>query len=159
LGDFFLIMTQPFCNFCIYKLKKNQKMKKLLAFICVILLSVSCSPETDETKIHYELLPVASFEMPAVFTLNADNNIQISFLRPTSCHGFDGFFYEKNENTRTVAVQSYVLEQNNCVPTTQNVIQTLKFHPTTSGVYIFKFWKGKDTNGDDIFEETTIEVQ
>jgi hypothetical protein len=134
-------------------------MKKLLVLTCVFLLSLACSPESDTTKIHYELLPVASYEMPSSFTANQDNNIQISFLRPTSCHGFDGFFYEKNENTRTVAVQSFVLEQSNCNPTTQNVIQTLKFHPTASGVYLFKFWKGKDTNGDDIFEEATVEVQ
>jgi hypothetical protein len=134
-------------------------MKKFLAIIYIILLSVACSPDSDQTKIHYELLPVASYEMPDVFTLNADNNIQIGFLRPTSCHGFDGFLYEKNENTRTIAVQSFVLEQSNCTQTSQEVIQTLKFHPTRTGLYVFKFWKGKDAVGEDIFEETTIEVQ
>lgn len=134
-------------------------MKKLFTLICIFLLSYACSPESDETKIHYELLPVESYEMPNVFTSNTDNNIQIKFLRPTSCHGFDGFVYEKNENTRTVAIQSYVLEQSNCSPTAQSVIQTLKFHPTASGIYLFKFWKGKDANGVDVFKEVTIEVQ
>jgi hypothetical protein len=135
-------------------------MKKILALIGIFLLVISCSPESNETKIHFELLPVESVEMPTEFHVNTENNIIINFLRPTDCHAFDGFYYDIDNFTRTVAIQSYVLEKNDCSPLTNVILeQTLKFKPTAVGTYIFKFWKGKDVNGENIFEEISVDVQ
>lgn len=135
-------------------------MKKIVALIGVFLMLISCSTETDEPKVHYEVLPIDSVVMPTDFYVNVENEIIINFLRPTSCHGFDGFLYEKDGFTRTVAVQAFVVEQENCTVLTNAMSeQTLKFKPTEIGTYLFKFWKGKDTNGNDIFEEISIDVQ
>ncbi|CAM4435128.1 hypothetical protein [Flavobacterium terrigena] len=135
-------------------------MKKILALIGVFLMVISCEPETEETKMHLELLPVESVVMPTEFYANTNNDIIIKFFRPTSCHGFDGFYYEKDGLTRTVAIQSVVIEQDNCTNLTdQGLEKVLQFEPTETGTYLFKFWKGKDTNGDDIFEEISVDVQ
>lgn len=135
-------------------------MKKILALIGIFLLVVSCSPESDEPKVHFELLPIESVEMPVEFHVNTENEIKLHFLRPTTCHGFNGFYYGKEDYTRTVAIESYVLEKNDCAPlTNQELIETLRFKPTETGTYLFKFWKGKDTNGDNIFEEISVDVQ
>lgn len=136
-------------------------MKKLITLLSVFFIVVSCSFEDkNDTSVHFELLPVESVEMPVDFYADTDNEIIVHFLRPTSCHGFDGFYYEKDEFTRTVAVQSFVLEQSNCTTLTNQVLeQPLKFRPTDPGTYLFKFWKGKDTNGDDVFEEISVDVQ
>lgn len=160
MGDFFLITTQPFCNFCIYKVKPKYNMKKIATLIGIFLLMISCSTESNETKIHFELLPIETVEIPSEFQVNTENDIVINFLRPTDCHGFDGFYYEKDGFTRTVAIQSFVVERNDCVALTNEVLkQTLKFRPTQVGTYLFKFWKGKDANGDNIFEEISVDVQ
>ncbi len=128
--------------------------------IGIFLLVISCTPESDEPEFHYELLPVESVDMPTELYVNTENQIVIHYLKPTSCHGFNGFYYDKDEFTRIIAIQSYVLEQDNCTPLTNQIVEkTLKFKPTETGTYLFKFWKGKDTNGDDIFEEISVDVQ
>lgn len=135
-------------------------MKKILALIGLIFVISSCSVnDNEEKKVHYELLPVDSVEMPTEFYVNVENEIIIKYLKPTSCHGFNGFYYEKDGFTRTVGVQSFVIEQDNCTALT-NVIseQILKFKPLAAGTYLFKFWKGKDTNGNDVFDETSVVV-
>lgn len=135
-------------------------MKKIAALIGIFLLVISCSSESNEQNIHYELLPVDSVTMPTEFYVDVENEIVVSFLRPTVCHGFDGFYYEKDGFTRTVAIQSFVLEQSNCGESnTEAAAQLLKFKPTEVGTYLFKFWKGKDTNGVDVFQEISVDVQ
>lgn len=135
-------------------------MKKILALIGIFLLVISCSPESDEPNVHFELLPIESVVMPTEFNVNTENQIVIKFFRPTTCHGFNGFYYTKEDNTRTVAVESFVLEKNDCAPlTNQELEQTLRFKPTETGTFLFKFWKGKDVNGDNIFEEISVDVQ
>lgn len=135
-------------------------MKKLIALFTLFFIVSSCNIESDSNKLYYELLPIESVEMPTEFHVNEENPITIKFLRPTSCHGFDSFYYEKEGKTRTVAIQSFVLEQNTgCETLTNSVLeQTLRFLPTETGTYTFKFWKGKDANGNNIFEEIVIEV-
>ena len=135
-------------------------MKKIAALIGIFLLVISCSTESNEQTIHYEVLPVDSVIMPTEFYVDVENEITVKFLRPTVCHGFDGFYYEKDGFTRTVAIQSFVLDQSNCAEsTTEAAAQLLKFKPTEVGTYLFKFWKGRDSAGADIFEEYSIVVQ
>ncbi|MES2862521.1 MAG: hypothetical protein V4666_00230 [Bacteroidota bacterium] len=135
-------------------------MKKILALIGIFLLVVSCSPESDEPKVHFELLPIDTVVMPIEFNVNVENEIIVKFLRPTTCHGFNGFYYGKEDFTRTVAVESYVLEKNDCAALTNQILeQKLQFKPTEVGTYLFKFWKGRDAAGDNIFEEISVDVQ
>ncbi len=134
-------------------------MKKIAALIGIFLLVISCSTDVEESKVHYELLKIDSVVLPTEFYLNQENDIQINYIRPTNCHGFNGFYYEKNGLTRIVAVQSVVFEQNNCTTLTNTISsQTLHFNPIVSGNYLFKFWKGKNSNNEDIFEEISIIV-
>lgn len=137
-------------------------MKKLIALICLFVLSISCTKEFDGPRVHFELLPVESVVLPTSFSVNTENEIEINYLKPTSCHGFDGFYYTKDASTRTIAIQNYVIEEEEqgCFPLTNQLqTQVLRFKPTTAGTYLLKFWKGKDTNGVDIFEEISVDVQ
>lgn len=107
----------------------------------------------------YVLLPIASVEIPTEFELGETYNIVVRYNRPSTCHAFDGFYYEKDLNIRTIAVQNIVFNQNNCEPLTDVIVeQNLEFHVTNNGSYIFKFWQGKDSNGQDIFLEYEIPV-
>ena len=129
-------------------------MKKIVALIGLFLLVISCSTDVEEQKISYELVPVQNVTLPDTIAIGEENNINIEYFKPTTCHGFDGFLYEKDEFVRTIAVQNYVYQNAGCQPLTNEVkIETLKFQPTVLGTYTFKFWQGKDTAGNDIFLE------
>jgi len=129
-------------------------MRKTLTLIGIFLVLVSCSNQNDEPNINYELVPVQNVTLPDTIALGEENNLVVEYLKPSTCHGFNGFLYEKEGLTRTVAVQNYVYNNNTCQPLTTEVVQkVLKIQPTTVGDYTFKFWQGKDAAGNDIFLE------
>lgn len=134
-------------------------MKKIVLFLIVITSFLSCSLEDDSPTYTYSVLPVDSYVVPASFTLGQTYEIKLKYQKPTACHIYQGIYYEKNLNTRTIAIQTAV--QNNQV-CTQEVppISEVSFNFTVSntGSYIFKFYKGKDTAGKDIFEDVEIPV-
>jgi hypothetical protein len=135
-------------------------MKKLFFLFVFVFLSGSCSLKDDSENYHLEALAVFEVDMPAYFEFGDTNQITIRYKRPSNCHFFDGFILEKNDNTRTVAIQSYVLEKNTCedlVDVVEEVV--MDFNVVNSSTYIFKFWQGKDQNGDDIFLEFEVPVQ
>jgi uncharacterized membrane protein len=133
-------------------------MKKLLALSLALILCVSCSIDSDNNSNYsFEILPVESVDMPDEFVLGETYPITVSYLKTSSCQAFKEFYYVKNLNERTVAPIVYVFENNNC-ETLENVLEqaTFNFIVTSNGSYIFKFWQGEDTNGDDQY--LTIEV-
>ncbi len=135
-------------------------MKKIFLLLATIFVFISCSPNEDEgTKFHLEILPIESATLPAEFKKDVAYELPFKYIRPSTCHIFDGFYYEKNLNVRTIAIQTTVIEQDNCTAATVNPLEAiLKFKPTTESSYVFKLWKGKDDNGVDVFEEIEIPV-
>ena len=135
-------------------------MKKIVLIFVALLLFIGCSLNDEKNiKFHMELLPVHSTTFPAKFTKDVEYDIPIQFVRPSNCHVFEGFYYDKNLNIRTIAIQSSVLEQDNCIVSPEATsTQILRFKPTTETSYIFKLWKGVDAAGADIYEEITIPV-
>ena len=135
-------------------------MKKLIALICIIVLSISCTQEPDGPRVHFELLKVESVVLPTTFTVNTVNEIEVTYSRPSSCHGFEGFYYTRDGFNRTIAVLNYVIEEQGCLPLL-NQLQTkiLRFKPATAGTYLLKFWKGKDAAGVNLYEEFSVVVQ
>jgi hypothetical protein len=87
--------------------------------------------------------------------------ITVRYNRPTTCHYFNGLYYDKHLNVRTIAVSSKVEQRNNC----QNLSAvdaaaeyTFNFEVTSNGSYHFKFWQGKDDQANDIFLEYEVPV-
>jgi hypothetical protein len=121
---------------------------------------MSCSPEGDEVRYNFEFLAIESVELPDTLVLGQTHEIKVTYKRPTSCHVFNAFYYEKNLNVRTIAVNSIVTQRNDCV-TLDNVIEeaSINFYVTNNGSYIFKFWQGKDENGEDLFLEIEVPVE
>ena len=136
-------------------------MKRILFLVSLVFLFNSCGIDDDTINYHYEILPVDSFELPESFVYGHNYPIKIYYKRPTTCHGFDGFYYESHLNTRTIAVQSIVVNQNNCEDINFNdpaMEATLNFSVVYHDTYLFKFYKGKDENGENIFEEVEVPV-
>ena len=96
---------------------------------------------------------------PNEFTLGETYEITIRYYRPSTCHAFNSFYYEKNLNTRTIAVESIVFEQDGCEALESVLVEKkLNFHVTNNGSYIFKFWQGANEYGEDVFLEYEIPV-
>ena len=126
-------------------------MKKLIALGLVLVFAMSCSLDDDNSqKYSYEILPVASVDIPSEFKLGETYPIKVTYLRPTDCHVFKEFYYSKNLNKRTVAPITLVYKNDSC-KTLENVSAnaTFNFVVTGNGSYIFKFWQGKDEAGED----------
>ena len=118
------------------------------------MLTISCSDEESTPPVHYVLVPIQNVEIPEVMYVETSYNIGVEYVRLSTCHGFDGFYYQKNGFTRTISVQNFVVEKPDCQPLTDQVnSENMLFQPTEPGTYLFKFWKGKDDSGNDVFLE------
>lgn len=134
-------------------------MRKIIAVLVTTLLFVSCSADDSQDDFHFEVLPVHSYVVPSQFTLGETYPITINYLRPSTCHGFSGFYYDKSLNVRTIAIQSIVSNASSCTDLQNEIVEkSFNFHVTSNGSYIFKFWKGVDSNNQNIYEEVEVEV-
>jgi len=124
-------------------------MKRLVVFCLTLMLFASCSVDDDSTGFSFEVLPVESVDIPDEFELGETYPITVSYLRPSTCHGFKEFYYLKENNERTVAPITYVFDNNDCETLEDNLVEaTFNFIVTSNGSYIFKFWQGEDTDGE-----------
>jgi len=133
-------------------------MKKIAFFLVMITSIMGCSLDDGDTYT-YHVLPVDSYTVPESFTLGETYEIKLKYQKPTSCHFFQGIYYYKELNTRTIAVQTVTKDGELCtqeLPPLSEV--SFNFIVTNNGSYIFKFYKGKDIEGENIFEEVEIPV-
>ena len=138
-------------------------MKKLVSIVLALFLLNSCSVDQDEQPNYtVSVLPIESVIMPTVSTtLPAPTTypIIIKYKNPNSCTRYNGFYYKKDSNIRIVGITASVLQEN-CTPLTGAPLEVeLKFLPSNTGKYIFKFYKGKDAAGNNLFVTDTIPVK
>ncbi len=122
-------------------------------------VTFSCSLSSESTGVDtQELLPIENVTLPEAFELGETYEIAVTYLRPTTCHAFNDIYYLKQGNERTVAIVSTVFNSNgNCEVLNDTVLgATFDFEAEEPGSYIFKFWKGKDAEGQDTY--LTVEV-
>ncbi|TRX07367.1 hypothetical protein [Flavobacterium gawalongense] len=135
-------------------------MKKFALFILLITTLTGCTLDNDNRDSYtYKVLPVDSYTLPEKFTLGNTYEIKLKYTKPTECHYFQGIYYSKDLNIRTIAIQTAV--NNNPVCTQSIPAQSeisFNFYVTNTGSYIFKFYKGKDAAGIELFEEVEIPV-
>lgn len=135
-------------------------MKKFILFILFITTLTGCSTDNDnQDSYSFEVLPVDSYTLPEKFILGNTYEIKLKYTRPTECHLFQGIYYDKNLNVRTIGIQTAVNTSQVCtqqIPVPSEV--SFNFYVTNTGSYIFKFYKGKDTAGKDLFEEVEVPV-
>lgn len=132
-------------------------MKRLIVLVLVLVSFASCSVGDDSVDFNLELLPIESVDIPNEFELGEVYPITVNYFRPSTCHSFREFYYLKENNERTVAVVNYEFLDNDCEVLEDELVEaTFNFIVTNNGSYIFKFWQGEDTNGENQY--LTIEV-
>lgn len=138
-------------------------MKKFALLILLTVSLVSCSLDDDRgPNYHYEILPLESFVVPDTFDFGATYQIKLFYKYPTTCHSFGGIYFDRYLNERIFAIQSLVLNDANCQTYDENESElreaNVNFQVISKETYLFKFYKGKDAEGNNIFEEIEIPV-
>ena len=133
-------------------------MKKLVLLLSVVFVFNSCS--VDEQTFSFVVLPIESVtEIPTEFALGETYPITIKYLRPSTCHSPYGIYYEKELNKRTFAARNLKETGRSCSELTNVLVEeTFNFYVTSTGNYIFKFWTGKDAEGNNTYLEYDIPV-
>ncbi|TAF11775.1 MAG: hypothetical protein EAZ75_02125 [Flavobacteriia bacterium] len=132
-------------------------MKKLILILSLLFVLSSC--EVDQESISIVTLPVESVVIPTEFELGGTYPIIMRYYRPSSCHAPYGIYYEKDLNIRTCAVNNILREGGSCNQLNEYLVEeTFNFTVTNTGNYVFKFWTGVDSEGNNTFLEYDIPV-
>ena len=134
--------------------------KKIISLLALFFILISCSP-SDDTQYSFKLMPIESVDIPAEFTLGETYPITVHYTVPTSCYYFSSLYYDKDLNIRTIAIENAIAQRNNCQDLSAAEganTYTFNFYVTSNGSYIFKFYQGKDDQGNNIFLEYEVPV-
>lgn len=138
---------------------------KKIAFLFLITLSFySCSLDNDSDDNFSStdvFLPVENVLMPSEFVLGETYAIEYTYNRPSTCHSFVDIYQDINLNIRTIAIISRVtLSAGECVDFQEDELITRSFNVTIDNTetYIYKFWQGIDSNGEDVYLQIEVPV-
>ncbi|MGB0981723.1 MAG: hypothetical protein ACPGUH_06440 [Winogradskyella sp.] len=132
--------------------------KYLLLLIFISATLTSCSLDSDAPTFYTEIVAIESVDLPQEFVFGDTYEIGITYNRPTGCYIFNDFFYNINENERTIAVINTVYTNIDCVQADEPMEVFFTFPVTSNSTYVFKFFQGKDESGDDQYYIVEVPV-
>ncbi|WGH74593.1 hypothetical protein P8625_10885 [Tenacibaculum tangerinum] len=130
--------------------------KNLILFVSVCTL-YSCLND-DSPNFSYEFLKVDSATTPESFTFGEVDTIKIKYTLPNGCYTFNGLYYQKIDTTRIVAATAIVALKDACTEEIRQEEYAFPVEALQEEDYVFKFWKGKNEEGKDVYEEVVIPV-
>jgi len=133
-------------------------MKKYLLFAVSIILLSSCIKNTEPLQ-ELKLLPIDEVTVPPFFTFNQVDTIKVKYTLPNSCHHFHSVYYQYQDTTRIIAIRAVKNLETSCAEITQQIEYKIPILVSQREDYLLKFWKGKDNQQEDIFEEIIINVK
>ncbi len=135
-------------------------MKRYILILITVLVSFSsCSSDAIENVTSFipELIPVESAEVPSEFTFGETYEIPVKYIFPNGCYTFNDIHYEASGYTRTIAIRATVSNQS-CTQSLVEGEHTFTLKCNQKETYILKFWKGKDTQGQDQYMIVEVPV-
>ncbi|WP_378180591.1 hypothetical protein [Aquimarina sp. SS2-1] len=131
-------------------------MKKIQIIALIILtccLSSCLNDDNDGIIFSYELVPIEEVDIPDQFIRGETYEITVSYFRPSDCHSFSGFDYDRLANERTVSVVNVVVNDRECEDLAQTdlIDASLNFLVGIEESYVFRFWQGRNDQGENQF--------
>src|SRR5690606_31415580 len=112
------------------------------------------------TNFRYETLEIIDATLPEAFEYGELYTIEFNYLRPTNCHYYEGFDFQKTAKTeRTIYAIGAVIDQTDCQDLTEENntgTATFDFEVRYRENYTFKFYQGDNEEGEKQY--LTIEV-
>ncbi len=126
-------------------------MKKLL-FLLLVFFTLSCIKDRSDSAIQ-ELASVTAVDLPERLVYGQAYEFEVHFKKTTDCHYFSGFDVSKNNNNIVVGVVNSLNTNSNNCNATGNTPDTAKLNFIVERLdfYIFKFWQGSSSVGEDRF--------
>jgi hypothetical protein len=131
-------------------------MKRFIGLFMLSLILTSCELDNDVPNFNFEIIAIDSVDMPESFVYGETYDISITYTSPGSCYDFYDFFYDINENERTVAIINVVYGDEPCTLEEESITVDMNFLVNSLETYIFKFYLG--TNDEGVDEYQIIEV-
>lgn len=123
------------------------------------LILSSCSVDDNSSKYHLIPLEVVNFELPPSFTLDEVYDVKVTYRLPDGCTFFDGFDITPTEQTTRIVVPiGSQFDDPDCLEGGQDVEGSFRFVCLYSDTYLFRFYTGKDEDGEDAFLEVEVPV-
>lgn len=134
-------------------------MRKLFLCAITVLLLISCSLDDDSNNFELKTLPIKEAEVPAEFLFGDTYDITVTYDLPNSCYTFHSLFFQQEQDERIVAINALVDLESACTEALTEESFTFELIALQRADYVFKFWKGVDNDGENIFEEVIVPVK
>ena len=133
-------------------------MKHFITLFLFGLLLVGCNVDDDDYHEHHlEYIGVVDVELPDEFTYGNIYDIDVSIVLPNGCYYHYGQYdYLYEGTTRLIYPIVHVDDDVACTESITEITFSIPVQVLQDEPYIFKFYQGEDTNGEDLF--LTIEV-
>jgi len=130
-----------------------------LLLVASFTLMTSCDID-DDVNYHFEALQVKSVEMPEAFDYGQIYKIKVTYFRPDNCTFFEGFDVVKEDVTtrKVVTIGTVIEDEDECTGTGEDLVATFNFEVLYDQPYLFRYWTGKDANGDSTYLEISVPV-
>lgn len=133
--------------------------KKFIISTILLLTLVSCSLDDDSnSNLSLTTLPIKSYIVPESFIFGETYTITVTYELPDDCHSFYDLFYQYEGISRKVAINAFVDNDANCTQVIEEKEISFPVQARQREDYIFKFWIGEDSSGENIFEEVIVPV-
>ena len=136
-------------------------MKHFISLFLVVFLIFGCSDDDNnddnDHDYHLEYVNVISADLPDEFIFGRTYRINVTIELPNSCYFYYNqydYFYEGT--SRLIYPIGHVDDGVTCTPNSEETTFSIPVQALQNEPYIFKFYQGEDTDGQDMF--LTIQV-
>ncbi|SMC61173.1 hypothetical protein SAMN06296427_104248 [Moheibacter sediminis] len=130
---------------------KMKNLKWLVGLFLIGICMVSCLDDEPVMNVTYQYRPIDSIQIDSIYPARQVTEIKTFFTTTNGCQQFFDYDYTILGNERTVSVITSEIQDGGCTEITESKSFVLKFNPASSGTYTFRFWNGKDADGQDTF--------
>lgn len=132
-------------------------MKKVALLIMGIVLFSACL-NNDYDNYVYEFVKIDEVNAPTSFTYGQKDTLKLKYSLKNSCYEFNDIYYEYQDTARVVAVRALVNIDATCKEVVTDREVDLVVEAVQREDYLFKIYKGTDSDGKSIFEEIVVPV-
>ena len=119
---------------------------------------VSCLDDENTETFSYKYSAIDSISVDTIMPVFRVTEIKTYFKTTNSCQQFYNYDYTALGKERTVAAVIAEDQNQSCEEIISNQESVLKFRPEARGIYTFRFWNGRDADGQDQFIIKEIQV-
>ncbi|MHB0756560.1 hypothetical protein [Polaribacter sp. M15] len=132
--------------------------KYILLLLSVSMLYACLNDDDDRPNLSFDFVAIDEYTAPTSFTFGQKDTIKLTYSLKNGCTYFDNIYYEYEDTTRIVAIRAITDLDATCTDNVTQYNYNLIVTATQEEDYLFKMYKGTDTNGNSIFEELIVPV-